>query len=207
MFKFVLLRAVQTTVQVFSSADVPNAKCCKEILEDYNRQAKRVWDQKGVDFSVRRRECNAIQAKLLGELDKFPDLPEVEPVPPKAAAVLDLIFKKHYNSEELCLLFGRTDDKALEVQDGYAVSIAGALRRVDRRYEARANLHLRKRYGRGAPLPLLSMDSVEAMFEVCTSWFYHSQINTVSLAVGTVKTQTDVCISFIRGSSRSRTYC
>ena len=82
--------------------------------------------------------------------------------------------------EKKCLLFGCTDEKALEVQDGYGVAVAKALGKIDQRYEARAVVHLQKRYGRGAPLLLLSMALAEAMWEVCSSGFYHLQIRMVS---------------------------
>jgi len=207
MFKFVLLRAVQITAQVFSDAEVPTVRECRRILEKYNREAKLVWEKEGVDFLDRRRECKAINAKFFRELDRFPRPSEIKPVPPKAAAVLDSVFKMNYTSDDLFLLFGRTDDKALEVQDAYGLSVASALRKLDERYEARANLYLRRRYGRGAPLPLLSMSSAEAMWEVCNSYYYVTQINTVGLAAGKIKAQANTYVSFISGSSHSRRSC
>lgn len=207
MFKFVLLRAVQTTAQVFSDIEVPTAKQCKRTLEKYNREAKVVWEKEGVDFLDRRRECKAINARYFRELDKFPTPSEIKPVPPEAAAMLDLAFKTNYTSPDLFLLFGRTDDKAREVQDAYAASVATALRKLDERYEARAKLYLLGRYGRGAPLPLLSMSSAEAMWEMCTSYYYNTQIGMVSLAAGRIKEYADAYISFTSGLSHSRRSC
>jgi hypothetical protein len=205
MFKFVLLRAVQTTAQVFCDVDVRSARRCREVVEEYNRQAEPVWKKEGADFLLRRRECKVLHSKLLGEVDRFPGTSEFRPIPQKAAAVLDSIFKAHYKSEEQFLLFGRTDDRSLEVQDSYGLAVAKALGKLDKRYEARAHLHLRKKYGRGAPLPLLSMASVEAMWETCTSYFYHIQISTVSFAVEVVRNYAERFFSFIRGLSRFRT--
>jgi hypothetical protein len=192
MFKFILLRAVQITAQVFSDADVLDAKRCQKILKEYNVRAKRVWGREGVSFFIRRRECKAINMELLGELDKFPKASEFKQVPADAAEVLDSIFKKHYSSGNLCLLFGSTDDRALDLQDAYGLSIAKALKKLDERYEARAHLHLRKRYGRGAPLPLLSKASVEAMWDVCSSYFYYIQIKTVSPAATRIQINANV---------------
>ena len=202
MFKFVLLRAVQTTAQVFCDVDVRSARRCREVVEEYNRQAEPVWKKEGADFLLRRRECKVLHSKLLGEVDRFPGTSEFRPIPQKAAAVLDSIFKAHYKSEEQFLLFGRTDDRSLEVQDSYGLAVAKALGKLDKRYEARAHLHLRKKYGRGAPLPLLSMASVEAMWETCTSYFYRIQIRTVGLVVHVVGNRAKRFISFIPGLSR-----
>ena len=188
MFKFVLLRAIQTTVRVFSDAKVPGVRHCKQLVKDCNLEAEVLWKREGADFLARRAQCKAIHGRYFRELDQFPTSKEMQPVPPEAAAVLDSIFKKHYKTTELCLLFGRTEDKALDVQDAYGLSIAAAMRKIDSRYESRANLHLRKRYGRGAAMPLLSMASVEAMWEVCSSYFYRVQIRTVSGAVATIVT-------------------
>jgi len=204
MFKFVLLQAVQTTVQVFCDADILGARQCNRLLEDYNVEAKAVWEREEDDLLARRRECKAISKKVFGEVDGFPAGSEIRPVPRNAAAVLDSIFKAHYNSEKKRLLFGRADEKALEVQDRYGVAVAKALGKIDQRYGARATLHLRKRYGRGAPLPLLSMASAEAMWEVCSSGFYRLQIRTVSSNIKEIEQNTKRYPSSIRGLSRFR---
>jgi len=66
------------------------------------------------------------------------------------------------------------------MEDGYGVAVAKALGKIDQQYEARAVVHLWKRYGRGALLPLVSMALAKAMWEVCSSGFYHLQIRMVS---------------------------
>lgn len=203
MFKFVLLRAVQTTAQVFSTGDVPNPECCRDMIKDYRKEAERVWWQKGVDYSVKRRECSRIGKSYFSELDEFPLEEELRPVPAEVAATLDTLFNAHYDREELHMLFGRGDYEALIMQEKYACGIATALGELDPQYEAKANIHLRPRLGKGAPLPLLSKASMDAMWKVCCSDYYIIQIKTVSLAIMTVGVCAEICFSFIYGSSRS----
>ena len=119
IFKFVLLQAVQMMVHVFSDVDVPSTGQCNRLLEDYNVEAKVVWEREEVNLLARHWECKAISKKVFDEVDGFPKGSEMRPVPQNTAAVLDSVFKVHYSSEKKCLLFGRTDKKALEVQDRY----------------------------------------------------------------------------------------
>jgi len=163
MFKFILLYEVQTMVHVFSNEDVLSTGQYNRLLEDYNMEAKVVWEREEVDLLARHQECKATSKKVFSEVDGFPKGSEMRPVPQNMAAVLDSVFKAHYVSEKKCLPFGHTDEKALEVQDRYGLAIAKALEKIDQWYKARAILHLWKRYGRGAPLPLLSMALAEAM--------------------------------------------
>lgn len=181
MFKYVVYRSLLTTVRVFCKVDAATVRRCKEAAEKYNQKAKPVWERKDKELLNRREECNTMERSFFCGLDKAPKILELEAVPEVAARMLDGLFLKHYKSEELCLLFGCMEDAALEVQDGYALSVANALGDINWRYEARTHLYLRKRYGRGAPLPLLSMASADAMWEVCMSYFYRVQISTVSL--------------------------
>jgi len=81
MFKFILLQAVQTMVHVFSNEDVLSTGQCNGLLEDYNVEAKAVWEREEVDLLAKCQECKAISKKVFGEVDRFPKGWEIRPVP------------------------------------------------------------------------------------------------------------------------------
>jgi hypothetical protein len=149
-------------------------------MDEYNRRAKPVWENEDRGFARRQWDCAMIKDELLSDFYGHPTYSELLPVPRIVARDLDSIFCQHYRSTEMFLLFGRTDDDALEVQDNYGLSVATALGKIDQRYEARAHLCLRKMYGRGAALPLLGVASASAMWHTCNSYYYRQQIATVS---------------------------
>jgi hypothetical protein len=182
MFKYVLYRALQTTANVFCNLDPPPLKQCQEIMDKYNRRAESVWKCEE-ELSERQLDCEMIRQEVFSGFYDPPHYSEFRPVPRSIVKVLDKTFRNHYKSQETYLLFGRTDDKALEVQDKYALSIARALGKIDWGCEARAHLYLRKLYGKGAPLPLLTVASASAMWRMCNSHYYRQQIATVSPTV------------------------
>ena len=183
MFKYVLCRALETTANVFSDLNPPTPADCQKIMDEYNRRAKPVWECEERDFADRRWDCEVIREKLLPRFYASPRYQDFQPVPKPVLRELDLIFRQHYSSCKTYLLFGRTDEKALDVQDKYGLSVARALRGFNSRCEAQAHLYLRKMYGRGAPLPLLGTASASAMWEACSSYYYQSQIVMVSSTI------------------------
>jgi len=180
MFKYVLLRALETTANVFAVSVVPGPDRCEELVEEYNQKAKLIWEREEQDIPERRKECDAIYDQVFPGSCHPPPFRDLAEVPKLIAAELDSAFRQHYDSAENFLLFGRTTGAALETQDGYALTIAGILGAFDQRYAARAHLHLRKLYGRGAPLPLLSFASASGLWQACNSSYYEEQLSTVS---------------------------
>ena len=204
MFKFILLQAIAVTGTVFCPEEAPTPEECNARINEYNRRAKMVWKMEEEDFFQRQLECEAIGQKLLVAFDTMGARSHLAPVPSSFVIELDAAFRRHYKSRETYLLFGRTDDNSLEVQDAYAIDVAKSLETINSRYSARALLYLRKRYGRGAPLPLLSMASASAMWQACKSHYYRSQLATVSSTDHALTTLLIVPCSFTTGSSLFR---
>jgi len=71
MFKFILLQAVQTMVHVFSNEDILSTGQYNRLLEDYNMEAKVVWEREEVDLLARHQECKAISKKVFSEVMGF----------------------------------------------------------------------------------------------------------------------------------------
>jgi hypothetical protein len=204
MFKYVLYRALQTTADVFCDVETPTLGQCQQVIDEYNQRAKLVWEREDRGFSKRQSDCAIIREDLLSEFCGRPAYDDFQPVPRSAVRELDSTFCQYYTSSEMFLLFGRTDDNALEVQDNYGLSVATALGKINPRYEARAHLYLRKMYGRGAPLPLLGVASASAMWIACNSYYYRQQIATVSSSIAPFPNLADPFVSSILGLSPSQ---
>ena len=184
MFKYLLLQSVETTAYVFSKFDSetkgPDVQRCKMAIRTYNTEAKQVWLQKDLNFTRRRHQCSAIYDQMFLGLRRSIEVGDFQPVPKEAPERLDAIFKAHYRSLSDYTLFGRLDEETQLVNRAYALQVTNALREIDRRYGARAILCLSPLYGRGAALPLMTEASVDAMWEVCQSYYYNAQLNAVS---------------------------
>ena len=190
MFKYLLLESVENTACVFSALDSttkePTVGECEKAIKTYDAQARRVRLREETDFMRRRRRCSAIYKQELLPLRRAPSFYSTA-IPKQAVQEMDAIFERHYKSLTERLLLGRLDDIAREVNTAYAVEVAEALGKIDIRYKARAILTLRPLYGRGAPLPLMTKASVEAMWEVCLSNYYTVQLKAVSPASAVVE--------------------
>ena len=169
-------------------------KQCKKAIEAYNTRAKQVCRREKENFMRRKQECSTIYEEELERLCRTTEVKDIEPVPKEAATKMDTIFKMHYRNLPDRLLLGRLDEISQLVNTAYAKHVAEALGKIDPRYEARAILCLHPLYGRGAALPLMTETSVEAMWEVCESYYYTVQLDTVSSTPAVVK-QTLRCLS------------
>ena len=169
-------------------------KQCKKAIEAYNMRAKQVCRREKENFMRRKQECSTIYEEELERLCRTTEVKDIEPVPKEAATKMDTIFKMHYRNLPDRLLLGRLDEISQLVNTAYAKHVAEALGKIDPRYEARAILCLHPLYGRGAALPLMTETSVEAMWEVCESYYYTVQLDTVSSTPAVVK-QTLRCLS------------
>jgi hypothetical protein len=184
MFQYLLLQSVQNTASVFaefkSPTEEPAVADCKEAIEAYNAQAKQVWSEEGRNFMRRRARCSAIyEERLLALRPAQVGFPPGS-IPKEVLQELDRIFKAHYKTLTERLLLGRLDDIPRVVNTAYVEQVARALGHIDSRYESRVLLSLYPLYGRGAPLPVMTEASVEAMWEVCESHYYTVQLNAVS---------------------------
>jgi hypothetical protein len=182
MFKFMLYRALTTGMVIFNDGGAPLLSSSKEQVEKYNGLASVIWRDSGT-FSDRQKRCEGLLGTVVPGLEQVNRRihdDHLRQFPTSIEKDLNTIFHEHYDTSEKYLLFGRTDDEAYRVQDGYALAVAELLSSLDLRYGSKAHLCLRKMYGRGAPLPLLCESSVEAMWEVCKDSYYKGQISLVS---------------------------
>jgi hypothetical protein len=183
MFKYLLYRAIRTGIILFNNGEAPGLEQCKREINDYNGKAEILW-KSSRKFSERRKTCESLLGMTVPSL-RYVKVNvhenDIRRFPASIEKELNDIFDRHYDTREKCLLFGRTDDEAYKVQDGYALAVAGLLEKVDVRYASRVHVCLRKIYGRGAPLPLLCSSSVKAMWEVCKGMYYKRQISLVSV--------------------------
>jgi hypothetical protein len=191
MFKYLLLQSIEATAYVFSAFDSgtkePTAERCKLAIKSYNKQASQVWSREKENTVPRRHLCSAIYEQELLGLRRSVEVRDLRPVPKEAVKAMDGVFKAHYRSLAEYLVFGRLDDVSQLVNRSYAEHLASTLGAIDSRYEARAILCLHPLDGRGCALPLMTEASVEAMWEVCESYFYTVQLKAVSSKLAAVK--------------------
>lgn len=182
MFKYLLLRSLENTEYVFSTfkptTEEPTVEECEKAIKAYNARAKRVWSQEA-DFMRRRHRCSAIYEQQVLALRPTQDRYSTS-IPKHAVQEMDAVFKANYKTLAERLLLGRLDEIPQVINAVYAKQVASALGQIDKRYEARAILSLHPLYGRGTPLPLMTEESVEAMWQVCQSYYYTVQLNAVS---------------------------
>ena len=191
MLKYMLYRALWTGIVLFGDVEAPPLDVCKQEFDDYNRQAGVVWNN-SLSFSDRQKSCQHLLAVTVPSLQWIPENVEDDDLrrfPSFIEGPLNAIFKEHYDSKEKWLSFGRTDEKAYNVQDHYALSVVRLLEGVDARCASKAWLCLRGIRGRGAPLPLLCESSISAMWEVCNDSYYKRQITLVGRHHPTVREQ------------------
>lgn len=182
MLKYMLYRAICTGIVLFSNIQAPPLEVCEKEFAEYNREARAVWNS-STSFSSRQRACEQLLKTAVPSLQFAPRNVEEDDLrrfPTSIEGQLNAIFKEHYSSKDKWLLFGRTEEKAYDVQDRYALSVAELLGGIDARYASKACLCLRALYGRGAPFPLLCESSISAMWEVCQDSYYKRQIALVS---------------------------
>jgi hypothetical protein len=186
MFLYLLYRAMEDVLIIFNSAPAPSPQVIEDLLRKANVKARPLWSHLGTPFLTRQIQCREILDPVV-RMNLFGD-GNPQAVPRSVTGELNTIFRKHYASGNSVhsagltaevLLIGRTDDRAYEVQDNYAIDVAILLGTVDPKFESRALTRLGKVYGRGS-LPLLCMSSVAAMWELCRSTFYKRQISLVS---------------------------
>jgi hypothetical protein len=184
MFKYLLLQSIETTAYVFSTFDSrtkePTTEECKLAIKTYNKQARQVWSQEKESIVRRRHQCSAIYEQEILSLRRSVEVGDFRPMPEKVAEKMDDIFKATYHSPAEYLAFGRFDDISYLANGSYARHASSALGAIDSRYEARAVLCLSPLEGRGGSLPLMTKASVDAMWEVCESYFYAVQLKVVS---------------------------
>jgi hypothetical protein len=191
MLKYMLYRVICTGIILFGDVEAPSLDVCEREFDEYNEHARAVWNS-SLSFSTRQNACENLVMTSIPSLQHIQQNIEDEDLrrfPPFIESRLNAIFKEHYSSKDKWLLFGRTDEKAYDVQDLYASSVVEFLAGVEARYASKACLCLRAIYGRGAPLPLLCESSISAMWEVCKDSYYKRQITLVSWFHPTLRKQ------------------
>ena len=184
MFKCLLFQSIENTAYVFSGTHPrvknPPLKQCQKAIEVYNTRVQRVHRKEKEDSARRKQRCSAIYTEQFQDLRHPVEVRNLLPVPNEAVTEMDDVFEAHYRSLGECLLFGRMDEMSQLVNTAYAKQVAKALGKIDLRYQTRAILCLHPLYGKGAALPLMTHTSVEAMWNVCESYYYTVQLKTVS---------------------------
>jgi hypothetical protein len=182
MLKYMLYRTICTGIILFSDVEAPSLDVCKKEFAEYNGRARAVWNSPK-SFFDRQKACDVLLEAVVPSCQYVRRSVEDEDLrrfPTSISGQLNAIFEEHYDSKDKWLLFGRTEEKAYDVQDRYALSVVELLGDIDERYASRAYLCLRGLYGRGAPLPLLCESSISAMWEVCQDSYYKRQITLAS---------------------------
>ena len=177
MFKHVVCRGIENILIIFNSADAAPGLEMRRLMDEANDQAGPIWDDATQPFADRRAECDEIVRPVL-EMNLSGGPGEFNPLPSSAVETLDKLFRKHYQRRNF-LLIGQANGEAYRVQDLYAREVATALGLIRDSYGSRATSFLGKVYGRTS-IPLLSMASVSAFWEICNSPYYKRQLSLVS---------------------------
>jgi hypothetical protein len=177
MFKHVVCRGIENILIIFNSANAAPGLEMRELMDEANNRAGPIWNDTTRTFAARRAECDNIlrpvlAMNLLGGPGAF------NPLPSSAVNTLDMLFRKHYERHRF-LLIGQANENAYCVQDLYAREVATALGSIRDSYGSRVTSFLGKVYGRTS-IPLLSMASVSAFWEICKSPYYKRQLSLVS---------------------------
>ena len=206
MFMFLLFRGIQDILVIFNSSPAAPVPEVRDLLNEANAEAAVVWNDEDLPFPARWVACTEILQGVVKQNETF-TAGNFEGVPEATVERLSKIFRRHYPQEKF-LLMGCADEEAYEVQEGYAREVARLLGTKSKSFESRATTRLGKAYGRTA-LPLLCMSSVSALWKVCQSPFYKSQISLVSSVCSHVSLLTDSRPSSTSGSNRlqSRRAC
>ena len=200
MFKYLLYRGMEDILIIFNHSRAVRAEEIRADLLEANQKAELVWKDRTKTLSTRRAECIAILDPVLRR-NLSAESGEFFPVPLQVASGLDQIFAKHYKPDSY-LLIGKTDENAYTVQDLYADEVGILLGKVRRSYRSRAITRLGKAYGRSS-IPLLSMASVSALWQICQSDYYKGQLLLVGSSCSRVgRRVTDSQSSCTGGSNR-----
>ena len=177
MFKHVVCRGIENILIIFNSSDATPGLEMRKLMDEANNRAGPVWNDATRTFATRRAECDKILLPVL-EMNLSGRPGVFNPLPLSAVETLDTLFRKHYNCHQF-LLIGQANENAYRVQDLYAREVATALGSIRDSYGSRATSFLGKVYGRTS-IPLLSMASVSAFWEICKSPYYKRQLSLVS---------------------------
>ena len=181
MFQYLILRGISDILRIFNHLEeVDSADILQQNIDNANAQAKLIWDDLEVPFSMRLVRCQLILNPVVNQVAKRRAEEHVA-VPASVAEHLDDIFHRHYNRSNFSLI-GCADSSAYEVQEKYAREIVSQLRKIDLGCAARATVVLGKVYGSTA-IPLLSISSVSALWDLANSTFYKKQLSLVSSVI------------------------
>ena len=201
MFSYLLYRGLRDIWSIFNTAGAISPAEILQRLEEANTEAVKVWSDEDRPFVTRLETCKTIIDPVANLI-----LPSTSvtfnPIPEKVAGGLDTIFAKHYNPGNY-LLIGRTEHEAQEAQRRYAQEVAILLGLEYKPYETRALFYLGRVYG-CTSIPLLSLGSVLAMWDLCRSPFYRRQLSLVSIVSLCIIHSIDARFSCTSGSSRSQ---
>ena len=192
-----MFRGVHDIMRIFN--DLEGVDCVDTLqqhIDSANAQAKPIWDDLEAPFSMRLARCQLILDPVVNQIAEAGSWRR-SAVPASIGDRLDQIFHRHYNQDNLSLI-GCADSSAYEVQDGYARDVVSLLRATNTGYAARAMVVLGKVYGSTA-IPLLSISSVSALWNLVNSAFYKKQLSLVSLVSQLVGCLTDACTRYIDG--------
>jgi hypothetical protein len=178
MFQYLILRGISDILRIFNYLEeVDSVGTLQQDINDANAQAKLIWDDLEVPFSMRLVRCQLILGPVVSQVAKKEAETHVA-VPASVAECLDDIFHRHYNKGNFSLI-GCADNSAYGVQENYAGEIVSQLRKISPECATRATVVLGKVYG-STGIPLLSISSVSALWDLANSAFYKKQLSLVS---------------------------
>lgn len=198
MFKSLLTRGIEDILIIFNDAPAPQATEVQENLDEANAIAAPLWNDDSKPLSARQTECRRILDPVIFAALAFKS-GRFYSVPVAMSEDLNKVFRKHYTSDKF-LLIGRNTEEAYNAQDAYAREVGRLLGTTKRRLQSRAIVRLGKAYGRTS-IPLLSMASVSALWQISKSSFYKRQLSLVSPVCWLACCPTDSRLRSISGSN------
>lgn len=170
---------MESVLYIFNSADADPVPTIRERLDKANNKAGPIWNDYNKKISARYAECDPILSPVISR-NLRGDSGEFNPIPDRLTGTLDKIFRKHYPPSRF-LLMGQAHEEAYHVQDAYACDVAEVVGTLRSSYQSRALTVLGKAYGR-ASIPLLTLGSTSALWQICQHSFYKKQLSLVSSA-------------------------
>lgn len=177
MFKHLIFQGLTDISQVFTDAKAGGVGVVKAHLAQANEDASPVWNSPKLHPLERLARCKEITDPVV-ELSGIDLKGNFLGIPTRLIGRLNKAFQRYYKGDQ-SLLIGQTHEEARGVQDQYGRAVARIVGEEDARFAARAIICFRKVHGRTS-MPLLTISSVQGLWQMCQTSFYTRVISLVS---------------------------